>query len=97
MLLPPLSRVLVRTYADTINGVIPHHIIVTSVTALTGYALAAVVGIVLGAAMAMSARVRYFVEPLVSLAFPIPKISFTTGVIGARSCTLSPASASNSI
>lgn len=75
-LLPPLSRVLVRTYADTINGVIPHHIIVTSVTALTGYALAAVVGIVLGAAMAMSGRVRYFVEPLVSLAFPIPKISF---------------------
>lgn len=75
-LLPPLSRVLVRAYADTINGVIPHHIIVTSITALTGYALAAVIGIVLGAAMAMSQRVRYFVEPLVSLAFPIPKISF---------------------
>jgi ABC-type nitrate/sulfonate/bicarbonate transport system permease component len=75
-LLPPLSRVLARTYADTVNGVIPHHIVETSITALSGYALAAVVGVVLGAAMAVSRGVRYFVEPLVSLAFPIPKISF---------------------
>ena len=75
-LLPPLSRVLVRAYADTISGVIPHHIYVTSVTALTGFFLAAVVGVALGAAMAVSRPIRYFIEPLVSLAFPIPKISF---------------------
>jgi ABC-type nitrate/sulfonate/bicarbonate transport system permease component len=75
-LLPPLSRVLVRAYADTIDGTIPYHILETSITALSGYALAAVVGVIVGAAMAVSSRVRYFVEPLVSLAFPIPKISF---------------------
>ena len=75
-LLPPLSQVLVRTYADTINGVIPHHIVVTSITALSGFLLAAVVGVILGAAMAVSRPVRYMAEPLVSLAFPIPKISF---------------------
>jgi ABC-type nitrate/sulfonate/bicarbonate transport system permease component len=75
-LLPPLSQVLVRAYADTVNGVIPHHIVVTSITALSGFFLAAIAGVVLGAAMAVSRPVRYMVEPLVSLAFPIPKISF---------------------
>jgi len=75
-LLPPLSRVLVRFFADTIDGTIPHHVIATSVTALSGFFLAAVVGVVIGAAMAVSRPVRYMIEPLVSLAFPIPKISF---------------------
>lgn len=75
-LLPPFSSVLVRFYADTIAGAIPHHIIETSIAALTGFALAAVAGVLLGALMAVSRKVRYFAEPLVSLAFPIPKISF---------------------
>jgi ABC-type nitrate/sulfonate/bicarbonate transport system permease component len=75
-LLPPLSRVLARFYADTLNGTIPHHIVETSITALSGFFLAAAAGVVLGAAMAVSRPVRYICEPLVSLAFPIPKISF---------------------
>jgi ABC-type nitrate/sulfonate/bicarbonate transport system permease component len=75
-LLPPLSRVLVRFYADTIDGTIPYHIVETSITALAGFFLAAAVGVILGAAMAVSRPVRYICEPLVSLAFPIPKISF---------------------
>ena len=75
-LLPPLSNVLVRFYADTVDGIIPHHIVETSITALSGYFLAALAGVVLGAAMAVSRPTRYMVEPLVSLAFPIPKICF---------------------
>ena len=75
-LLPPLSRVLMRFYADTVNGVIPHHVIETSITALSGFFLAALVGVIIGAAMAVSRPIRYVFEPLVSLAFPIPKISF---------------------
>jgi ABC-type nitrate/sulfonate/bicarbonate transport system permease component len=75
-LLPPLSRVLVRFYTDTLSGVIPYHILETSITALSGFFLAAVVGVAIGAAMAVSKSTRYMVEPLVSLAFPIPKISF---------------------
>ena len=75
-LLPPLSRVLVRFYADTIDGVIPHHIAVTSITALSGFGLAGVAGVAIGAAMAVFRPIRYVAEPLVSMAFPIPKISF---------------------
>jgi ABC-type nitrate/sulfonate/bicarbonate transport system permease component len=75
-LLPPLSRVLMRVYTDTLNGVIPHHIVETSITALSGFFLAALAGVMLGAAMAVLRPVRYVFEPLVSLAFPIPKISF---------------------
>jgi taurine transport system permease protein len=75
-LLPPLSRVLMRVYTDTVSGVIPHHIVETSITALSGFFLAAGAGVVLGAAMAVSRPARYLFEPLVSLAFPIPKISF---------------------
>jgi len=75
-LLPPFSSVLVRLYADTVSGIIPHHVIETSITALTGFFLATAAGVMLGAIMAVSSKVRYFAEPLVSLAFPIPKISF---------------------
>lgn len=75
-LLPPFSRVIMRFYADFVSGVIPHFILETSITALSGYFLAAIAGVIIGAAMAVSRSIRYFVEPLVSLAFPIPKISF---------------------
>jgi ABC-type nitrate/sulfonate/bicarbonate transport system permease component len=75
-LLPPLSSVLARFYADTLNGTIPYHMLETSINALSGFFFAAAAGVVLGAAMAVSRPVRYICEPLVSLAFPIPKISF---------------------
>lgn len=75
-LLPPLSEVLWRDAVDIASGEIPRHVLATATHAFTGFALAAACGVTAGALMSMSALVRRIMEPLVSVAFPIPKISF---------------------
>jgi ABC-type nitrate/sulfonate/bicarbonate transport system permease component len=75
-LLPPLSSVLLRAWYDLISGEIPSHVLATAYIACVGFALAALAGVVAGALMSMSAVVRQIMEPIVSVAFPIPKISF---------------------
>ena len=75
-LLPPLSKVLMRGWLDLIDGDIPRHVLATATLTIAGFALAAVFGVAAGALMSMSRIARRIMEPLVSVAFPIPKISF---------------------
>jgi ABC-type nitrate/sulfonate/bicarbonate transport system permease component len=75
-LLPPLSKVLVRGWFDLLNGELPREVLATGSLTFVGFALAAVSGVAAGALMSMSAIARRIMEPLVSVAFPIPKISF---------------------
>ncbi len=75
-LLPPLSDVLLRGWRDLISGEIPRQVLATAYIAFVGFALAALTGVAAGALMSMSAVVRRIMEPIVSVAFPIPKISF---------------------
>jgi taurine transport system permease protein len=75
-LLPPLSAVLRQGWLDIEIGDIPRHVIETAYCAIAGFGSAGAVGIAIGALMSMSAIARRIMEPLVSVAFPIPKISF---------------------
>jgi hypothetical protein len=75
-LLPPLSNVLWRGGLDILNGELPRHALATGMRAFVGFGLAAIVGVAAGTLMSMSAAVRRIMEPLVSVAFPIPKIAF---------------------
>jgi len=75
-LLPPLSQVLVRGWADLLDGELPRQIAATASLTFFGFALAAIFGVAAGALMSMSAIARRIMEPLVSVALPIPKISF---------------------
>ncbi|HZL32054.1 MAG TPA: ABC transporter permease [Pseudolabrys sp.] len=75
-LLPPLSDVLYRFALDFISGEIPRHALATAYRAAVGFAIAAGFGILTGGLMSMSAVIRRIMEPIVSVAFPIPKISF---------------------
>jgi ABC-type nitrate/sulfonate/bicarbonate transport system permease component len=75
-LLPPLTDVLWRGGIDILNGDLPRHVAATAYRAAAGFGLAAVFGVLIGALMSMSAIVRRIIEPIVSIAFPIPKISF---------------------
>lgn len=75
-LLPPLSDVLWRGGLDIASGEIPRHAFATAYLAFVGFSLAALVGVIAGAVMSMSSVIRRIMEPLVSVAFPIPKISF---------------------
>ncbi|MBS7541864.1 ABC transporter permease [Ancylobacter oerskovii] len=75
-LLPPLSVVLGRIWEDLIAGTVPVDLGLTLYRALLGFAIGAVIGIPAGILMARSNVVRWFLDPLVSIGFPMPKIAF---------------------
>jgi ABC-type nitrate/sulfonate/bicarbonate transport system permease component len=75
-MLPPFSVVLERIYADAIGGDLWRNLGLTIYRAMTGFAIAAVGGIALGAAMSRNRLVRWFFDPIISVGFPMPKIAF---------------------
>jgi len=54
---------------------------VTLYRAMTGFAIAAVAGIVLGLAISRGKLVHWFFDPIISVGFPMPKIAFLPIVI----------------
>jgi len=74
--LPRLSAVLARIWSDTVTGDLVLNAALTLYRALTGFAIAAMSGIVLGVAMSRNVTVRWMFDPLVSIGFPMPKIAF---------------------
>lgn len=75
-LLPSLSSVLGRVFEDLMSGLLLGDLALTLYRALTGFLLAAVIGIPLGILMSRSKGVRWFFDPLISVGFPMPKIAF---------------------
>jgi ABC-type nitrate/sulfonate/bicarbonate transport system permease component len=80
-MLPPFSAVAQRIYADAIGGELWRNLGVTMFRALTGFAIAAVGGVALGAMMARNRFVRWFFDPIISVGFPMPKIAFLPIII----------------
>jgi len=80
-MLPPFSAVAERIYADAIAGDLWRNLAVTLFRALTGFAIAAVGGVALGAVMARNRIVRWFFDPIISVGFPMPKIAFLPIII----------------
>ncbi|MCJ8141833.1 ABC transporter permease [Ancylobacter sp. A5.8] len=75
-LLPPLSVVLGRIWEDLLAGTVLVDLGLTLYRALLGFVIGAVIGIPAGILMARSAVMRWFLDPLVSIGFPMPKIAF---------------------
>jgi len=75
-LLPALSDVLMRIGKDLGSGIAIVDLSLTLYRALSGFAIAAAIGIPLGILMARWSLVRWFFDPLISAGFPMPKIAF---------------------
>jgi len=80
-MLPKFSAVLERIWTDAQSGELFLNIGLTLYRALTGFAIAAVGGIVLGMAMSRSVGVNWLFDPIISVGFPMPKIAFLPVVI----------------
>ena len=80
-MLPPASAVAERIYADAITGELWRNLGLTMFRALTGFVIAAVGGVALGAMMARNRFVRWFFDPIISVGFPMPKIAFLPIII----------------
>jgi ABC-type nitrate/sulfonate/bicarbonate transport system permease component len=80
-MLPAFSAVAERILDDATGGELFINVGVTLYRALTGFAIAAAAGIVIGAAMARNKAARWFFDPIVSIGFPMPKIAFLPVII----------------
>jgi ABC-type nitrate/sulfonate/bicarbonate transport system permease component len=80
-MLPPFSAVAQRIYADAMTGELWRNLGVTIFRALTGFVIAAIGGVTLGAMMSRSKFVRWFFDPIISVGFPMPKIAFLPIII----------------
>ena len=75
-LFPSLVTV-ARAFVDlTMNGILPHHVLDTVLRLLSGFFLAAVVGVTLGILMGRSRRFEDIALPLVSIGAPIPGLAY---------------------
>jgi len=76
-----LSNVLERIWNDAFSGDLAINTAMTLYRAMAGFFIAAVGGIVLGMAMSRSHVARWFLDPIISVGFPMPKIAFLPVVI----------------
>lgn len=75
-LLPAFSVVCERIWQDALSGDLAVNLGDTLYRTLIGFAIAAASGVVVGILIARSRVGRWFFDPLVSVAFPMPKIAF---------------------
>jgi NitT/TauT family transport system permease protein len=75
-LFPPLEMVAAALYRLTVSGILPHHAGETILRLVAGFALAAIVGVVVGIAMGRSRRAEDVFLPLVSIGAPIPGVAY---------------------
>src|SRR6202035_2607191 len=75
-MLPPFSVVAERIYADAVAGDLWRNLGLTMYRAMTGFVIAAIGGVAIGAAMSRNRLVRWFFDPIISVGFPMPKIAF---------------------
>jgi len=75
-LFPTLEDVAATFVRLTIAGILPHHALDTVIRLLFGFALAAIVGVVLGIAMGRWRRAEDIILPLVSIGAPIPGLAY---------------------
>jgi len=75
-MLPPFSAVVARIYTDAIGGDLWINLGLTLYRAMTGFCIATVGGITLGALMSRVRIVHWFFDPIISVGFPMPKIAF---------------------
>lgn len=75
-LFPPLESIALTFVRLMAEGILPRHAIETFLRLIGGFALAAIVGVVLGIAMGRWRRVEDSLLPLVSIFAPIPGLAY---------------------
>jgi NitT/TauT family transport system permease protein len=75
-LFPTLEEVALSFVELTVAGILPHHAIQTVIRLLTGFALAACIGVTIGVLMGRSRRAEDIFLPLVSIGAPIPGLAY---------------------
>ena len=75
-LFPTLEEVAFTFFRLTVAGILPHHAIETVIRLLSGFTLAALIGVTVGVLMGRSRRAEDIFLPLVSIMAPIPGLAY---------------------
>jgi ABC-type nitrate/sulfonate/bicarbonate transport system permease component len=76
LFLPPFTTVVAEWWTVCADGSLPSDLLTSLFRAFAGLLGAAIVGVLLGIAMARSRLVHWMFDPVIALAFPSPKIAF---------------------
>ncbi|MCW3477173.1 ABC transporter permease [Limobrevibacterium gyesilva] len=80
-LLPPPSAVFTGLYRGIASGLYVEHVWITIVETLLGFLLGAAAGLLLGTAVASSARFEYFLYPVIVMFQAMPKVALAPLII----------------
>src|SRR3984885_289139 len=75
-LFPSVETIVAAFVRLTVSGVLPHHALDSLVRLVSGFALAAVIGVSIGIAMGRSQFAEDVFLPLVSIGAPIPGLAY---------------------
>lgn len=75
-MLPAFSTVLERIGTDAMSGELFQALGLTLYRSLAGFAIAALGGVAIAVLFVRSRAARWFLDPLISVGFPMPKIAF---------------------
>ncbi|WP_439361933.1 ABC transporter permease [Bradyrhizobium sp. DASA03007] len=74
--LPSFSSVVATIYESAISGELWYSLWLTLYRTMVGFSIASAIGIFLGVLIVRNRTIRWFFDPIISIAFPIPKIVF---------------------
>jgi len=80
-LLPTFSATVERIWDDLVSGDLLLYFALTLFRSLVSFLIAAAAGVLLAVAMTQSRLVHWFFDPVISVAFPMPKIAFLPIVV----------------
>ena len=72
---PPPSRVLLRIWQMTVEGLIGEHLVVSLQRVVLGFVAGAVPGVLLGLLMGWIGIVRALFDPIITIIYPVPRIA----------------------
>ena len=75
-MLPRFTTVVERIWEDGASGELWQNLGLTLYRALLGFAIATLLGVGLGFAVSYNRFVRWLLDPVISVGFPMPKIAF---------------------
>ena len=75
-LFPTLEEITSALIRLTMSGILPHHAFDTVIRLLSGFTLAALIGVAIGIAMGRSRRAEDIFLPLVAIGAPVPGLAY---------------------
>ncbi|MEM3601440.1 MAG: ABC transporter permease [Candidatus Bathyarchaeia archaeon] len=74
-LLPSFYSVILKTIELIYNGILVRHVLVSLYRTFAGLALGILIGVILGFSMATKRHVKRFLDPIITITYPIPKVA----------------------